>query len=230
MRTATLLFFVCFLLPHICWATDGKYNRKNYDLDYAYGDIYLSHFGMGYPENEKRLDDCIKNRYKDCLGCYSAVKRGRDYLLKRISEDPDRTFKITLDNILYYCNKDLLRDYRSNEHIFQAERYNLKISTLCDGPIISLYYFDQDKYDSIILERLKHAPPKVINEFFIIDYEWMYNRPDPKRWIRFLEKLPNNVMNKHDKAFKIKKFQKKKGDYEKFGIMLLDSNVNVKRK
>jgi hypothetical protein len=230
MRTVTLLFFICFLLPTLSLASDSKNKSEKYDLDYAYEAIYLSHFGLEYPGNKKHLDDCIKNRDKGCLSCYSVAKKGRDYLLKWITQDQDRTLKKTLDNIIYYCNEDPIEDYGSNEHTSKAKRYNYKIGTLCVGPIISLYYFDQDKYDRVTLERLKHAPPKVINEVFGDNYEWMHNRPDPKRWIRFLENLPSNVMNKSKKTNRIEIFQKKKGAGEAFGVMLLDRNVNVDRK
>ncbi len=222
MNTVTLLLFVCLLFPTICFASDIKNKPRKYDLDYAYEDIYRSHFAMDSPYHKEDLDRCIKTGDKDCLFCYSSAKRGRDYLLKRISEDPDEILNITLNNIFNYCDKDLVRDYRSQEHIIQAHSSNLKISTLCAGPVISLYYFAQDKYDRVILERLSHAPSKVIKSIFKGNYEWMYNREDPNRWIRFIEELPDNVMNKDEKKANIEIFQKKKGDYKKFRLMLLE--------
>ncbi|MFZ1982777.1 MAG: hypothetical protein WAU91_00090, partial [Desulfatitalea sp.] len=78
----------------------------------------------------------------------------------------------------------------------------------------------QDKQDRVILDRVKTAPPKILELFFVTDYEWQYNRPEPERWVSLVETLSKKNFWSSDEKRIIKTLRSKESDYEKFGLML----------
>lgn len=206
-KSLSSLFLLLFVTIAICNASDNE--NKKLDLMGAYSKIWYTHSAINYPHSKEKLNNCIKNNDATCLSCYKEVKAAKQYLLDQIATHPDKVLTFTLDTIFNYCQKEPAETF---EAIIQDE-------SLCFGAVIAIYFFDQEKHDLIMLDRIKDAPPKVLDKVFG-NFEWLYNRPSPQRWIKFIEKLPEKVMTKGGKSFFIDRLKMKKGDYEEFGLML----------
>ena len=70
------------------------------------------------------------------------------------------------------------------------------------------------------MDALRTAPKIPIERVFATKYGWMYNHPDPDKWMAFVKSLPDNLLSPIEKKIAIEDFEKSKKSFEKFGIIL----------
>jgi hypothetical protein len=210
---ASILLVLSFLCPvSACAAADNRPGDLTTALHKAFSDIYSTHYCPDFPPYKRNVDRCYAYKDKACLKAFNEVMDAKQFLMAQVKADPDRVLKITLDTIFEYADKTPDRDKR------KTPDEGLTEATICNGAIIALYFFNQDKQDRIILDRVKTAPPKILELFFPMHYEWQYNRPDPEPWVKFVETLPEKEYSALYKKQLIETLRKT--DYEKFGLML----------
>jgi len=185
--------------------SDSANAGKNFEaqLDNAYEALNLASLGLTYPHYQHRLEDCIQNNDESCLRSYKRVQEGKKIVAEAISRDEARVLHISLNRIQTKCVSDKVED-----------------STVCIGAIVSLYFFDKDHHQLVIMDALRAMPHISFKQVFASKYEWMYNRPDPDQWIAFIKTLPDDKMPATRKKSTIDDFEKSKQLFEKFGVML----------
>ncbi|MCP3872914.1 MAG: hypothetical protein GY699_07140 [Desulfobacteraceae bacterium] len=216
-----ILCFI-FLILSICSCNRHQANSDNYtsSLKTAYQALWMTKGGLEYPPRQEILDICKQGKDPGCLKVYKHVQEGKETLLSKIASDPERTLAFTLDTICTQC------EYGIDE--VANEKKGLEIEGECLGAITSLYFFNKDHQDKVILDRFKNASPKVLTWVFATSrFEWFYNRPNPDRWIEFSNNIPDDIIKEMarppgemQREFIIEEFEKKIDDIEKFGVML----------
>jgi hypothetical protein len=215
MKNLICISILLALFPVItCSAKDNRSDDLEPALHKAFRAIYLSTYGLNYPGTEDRVANCIARKVKDCLDTFNDVMDAKQLIVDQIQADPERVLKITLDTIFTYAElvpdpKIPLKD--PNEGLHEESTYT--------GAIMALYFFNRDEQDQVILNRMKKAPLKVLEElFYTAAYAWLHNRPHPERWVAFVETLPENSFSIRRKKTIIDTL--KTTDFEKRGIML----------
>lgn len=187
----------------------------------TYQNIGLTKIGLDYPSQEA-LEICKQHRAgceKDYSRNYVIVQNAKKELLAAISANPKRALAFTLDTMCRQCDKNTERLRKENEVAA------FDVSLECLGAITALYYFDQDDQNQIIMDRLTKPVPQVLMWLTRFQFEWIYNRPHPQRWIEALEKIPDNQLKRDLKATIIEDFKEAGHHTEKFGVMLGDSGT-----
>ncbi len=187
-------------------------------LKWAYHDLHLAHMGLEYPPRKEILESCWKSRDRGCLDAYLSVQQGKKIVLNNKDIDPNRTLSFTLDTICKQC--DMALDHHKG----------IGVESECIGAVTALYFFNSEDEDKIILNRLEKASPLVLD--WVLDgprAEWFYNRPDPERWIDFVNNLPDETIEQMarpseemERSFIADKFKTKESEIEPFGLMLCD--------
>lgn len=209
----SILLVLSFLRPlGPCAAADNRAGDLTSALHEAFSAIYFTHYGLDFPPNQDIVDKCYAYKDKGCMKVFNEVMDAKQFLMAQVKADPDRVLNITLDTIFEYAEKTPDPDKRKTPDEGFTE------ATICNGAIIALYFFNQEKQDRLILDRVKTASPKILRLFFVTYYEWQYNRPDPEPWVKFVETLPEKKYSAHFKKDAIETFRKT--DYVKFGLML----------
>ncbi len=216
-----ILCFILFIL-FVCSCNRHKADSDNFSssLNTAFQALWMSKGGLEYPPDQDYLELCKQGKDPGCLKVYKHVQEGKETLLKKIESDPERTLSFTLDTICTQC------EYGIDE--VANEKKGLEIEGECLGAITSLYFFNKDQQDKIILDRIKKVSPKVLSWIFVTTrFEWFYNRPKPDRWIEFIKSIPEKTLKEMggphriiEKETRIEEFEKKIDDIEKFGVML----------
>jgi len=214
MKKNLICIFIVLALTLVaaCNAKDNGSGDLEPELQNAFQAIQLSIGGLDYPGDEEGLASCIAYKDKDCLKTFNDVIDAKQFILAQIQADPERVLNITLDTIFTYAD---LIPVSKIPFMHPDELKNERLAYT--GAIIALYFFNRDKQDQVILNRMKKAPLKVLKKLFRVDV-WLYNRPQPERWVTFVETLPENSFSIHDKKFLIDTLRTT--DFKKFGIML----------
>jgi hypothetical protein len=213
MKNCLCVLIVSLLAPAAaCAASSKRSDDLERTLQDAFRAIYLSHFGLDFPADEDRANRCYVNRDEPCLRTFERVMDAKRYIVAQARADPGRVLQITLDTVFQYG--DMISDPASRT----AEGEGFFEASTCDGAIIAFYFFDRDEQDRKILDRLKSASPKVLERLFVTYYEWHYNRPDPQRWIAFVEALPERSFSAPFK--KDTKDSFRNTTRKRFGLML----------
>lgn len=202
MKKTVICLVVCFLLSG-CISSASADKAFESKLDKAYEKLYSARFGLEYPPNQKILDLCIKHNDKSCLSVYTYVQSAKKFIHEAIENDDPIVLSNTLNKITVRC----------------ADGNNIKDFT-CVGAVIALYFFDKEKHQQLIRDALAASGNHVIKLVFSSRYEWMYNRPDPDQWIKFVDSLPESAIPTAEKDAFVKYFEESKKSYEKFGVML----------
>jgi hypothetical protein len=200
-KIATFLV-LCFLLSG---CTNSASAEKAFEskLDKAYEDLYSARFGLEYPPSKKDLDICKNKKIESCLRVYTAVQDAKKFIHEVIERDESLALSDTLNKITVKCGVE-----------------NSMKDLTCVGAVISLYFFDKEKYQQQIRDALTSSGNSVIKLVFSYRYEWMYNRPDSDRWIAFVNSLPEPVMSHNEKEPFIEYFEESNKSFKKFGVML----------
>lgn len=87
---------------------------------------------------------------------------------------------------------------------------------------MSLYYFNKDKQDSIIIESFNKIPPLLQKHIFGKSrFAWFSNRPNVKLWVKYVEDIPEELFVYVDKNDVVKYFNKPADQFADIGITLL---------
>lgn len=209
-----IIGFIVMLIIGCCKPCIVKDNFE-LSLKWAYQELALASVGIEYPPSKKVLSSCWKGHDRACLDTYFDVQQGKRVLIHNKDSDPERALSFTLDTICSQCDKPV-------DHI-----KNISSEMECIGAIKALYFFNNPAEDMIIVNRLEKASPRVLN--WVLDgprAEWYHNRPDPGRWIEFVNRLTDETIaqmadptEKMEKSFIIDQFKMKEVEIEPFGIM-----------
>lgn len=189
-------------------------------FDFSFPSIYqslgLTKIGLDYPTQEA-LENCKQYRAnceKDYSQNYISVQKAKKELLANIAIDPQHSLAFTLDTMCLQCGKNTEALRKENEVAA------LETSLECLGAITALFYFNDMDQDKIIMNRLLEPSPQVLTWLSKFRFEWIYNRPDPDKWIASLDKLPSGELDPDMKNAIIQAFEEAKVGFEQFGVML----------
>jgi hypothetical protein len=209
-----VLILLALSLAAACSAKDNRSGDLEPALHKAFRAIYFSTYGLDYPGPDEGVADCIAYKDTDCLKIFNRVMDAKQLIVDQIQADPERVLNITLDTIFTYA--DLISAQKTRQ---DSSGIIPNEETTYTGAIMALYFFNRDEQDQVISNRMKNAPPKVLEElFYTAAYAWLYNRPHPERWVTFVETLPENVFSIEHKKLIIDTL--KTTDFKKDGIML----------
>ncbi len=159
---ATLLLFLGASCG--CVASDEQQKDLDVLLQKSFDQIYFAIGGLEYPYSVKQLNNCVKHEDKACLDVYNLVLEGKK-TIKTVASM--RSLETTLDIIERVCpSKD--------DDLGGA---------ICNGGILSLYFYTTPEQDAKILNRIKIYPKQLKNIIFHRDFYWARNRPDKAAWI-----------------------------------------------
>lgn len=150
---------------------------------------------------------------------YQQVQSAKKELQAKIANDPERILNFTLDAIGRQCNQDI------DQMIKEDQTAVIDVELECVGAITALYFFEKPDQDKMILDRLPNSSPRVLNWLTEFRFEWIYNRPNPQRWIEAIENIPNIQIDWDRKATFIQNLKEAGHSTEKFGVMLGDSGT-----
>ncbi len=223
MKSRPFFLILSILLSSVACANSAEPSDDlESSLHEAFKAIYLSHFGLEFPPNQEIANICYATQDESCLSTFERVMDGKRYIVSQVRADADRVLQITLDTIFRYAAIPDNGTRQTDEDLIEE-------STAGYGAVMALYFFDRYGQDRKIVGRMKFATPEVLRSLFRIDYEWQYNRPDPQRWIDFVEALPEKSFPASLKEEIISCFRK--SDRTKFGLMLEPpSNATRSRK
>jgi hypothetical protein len=209
-----IIGFILMLVVGCCKPCIVKDNFE-LGLKWAFQDLALASIGLEYPPSKKVLESCWEGRDRACLDTYLDVQQGRKILIHRKDTDPARALSFTLNTICKQCETPA-----DNEKGVGSEME-------CIGAIKALYFFNSPDEDMMIIKRMENASPRVLG--WVLDgprAEWYHNRPDPDRWIEFVNRLPDETIEqmadpseKIERSFIADKFKKTEVEMEPFGIM-----------
>ncbi len=148
-----------------CIAADKQPKNLEAHLQKAFDLIYLATNGLDYPVSVSSLNNCFKYNDKECLEVYNLVLEGKK-MIKSVSSM--KSLETTLDIIESAC---LSKDENLTNGV-------------CNGGILSLYFYTTPEQDAKILNRVKIYPKQIKNIIFHRDFYWSHNRPDKDAWIR----------------------------------------------
>lgn len=205
----TILIIMVLSSVSVSSARDNATSDLERELHDAFKSISLSHLGLEYPPDNDRLSSCTGG----CLEVFNRVMDAKQFIMAQAHAMPEKTLGITLDAIFHYALQIPAASSRP-----KSPDEGLSESSTCFGAIIALYFFDRDAQDRIIFDRIKSGPPEVLDKLFVLDYEWLHNRPNPERWVVFVDSLPEKNFPAPFKKHIIETLRKK--DFKKFGIML----------
>ncbi len=148
-----------------CMAAEKEQKDLETLLKKSFSLIYLATNGLDYPVSVSNLNHCIKYNDKECLRTYKVVLEGKK-MIKSVSSM--KSLDTTLDIIEKAClSKD---EYLAN--------------SICDGAILSLYFYTSPEQDAKLLNRIKSYPKKIRSTIFFRDFYWPHNRPNKDVWLR----------------------------------------------
>lgn len=172
-------------------------------LDGAYEGLYVSLYGLQYPPNRNVLDACFKNNDRSCINAYERVQEAKKTLREIIDRDESFALANTLNKIFVHCGGN------AGDSDFS-----------CIGAVIALYFFNEERHQQPIMDALSKSGGDVISLVFGHHYPWFFNRPDPDRWIVFVNSLPDRLLPPMGKRITIQYFEDSKQNFERFGVML----------
>lgn len=216
-----LCIFVIILQSHaaiVSAAVSGD-GKLELELQEAFRAFHIVHYGLEYPWTQDLLDGCYAGKADyPCVKYFERVRDAKHFVSAQVRANPDRTLQITLDTIFSSGRPSPM----GLSHAGQEENFG---EATYYGAIMALYLFNRDEQDRQILARMKSASPKVLNDLFNISYEWLHNRPDPQRWVIFVETLSGKDFSEHAKKDIINTIRK--SDYEKFGLMIEGPSTGI---
>jgi hypothetical protein len=198
-----LAFSLSLFLLCSCSSPANADKELESKLAKAYEDLYLSMYGLEFPPNEKVLETCKKNNIESCLRVYKKVQAAKKVIQDAIADDDTLALNSTLNKIVTKC-----ADEKSGDDF------------TCVGAVVSLYFFDSEKYQRHIMDALSNSGSNSIKLVFSHQYPWFFNRPNPDKWIAFVNSLSDQMLPPTDKKITIEYFDKSKKSFEKFGVML----------
>lgn len=139
-------------------------------LKTSFEKIYLAKGGLAYPQTKEILDACVQSKDQPCLDAYNSVEEARNSIETIADLDALNT---TLNIIEQTCLAD----------------NDTMMNFTCFGGIMSLFFFNSPGQDDIILARVKNYPMKIQNMIFNNEFYWYHNRPNPKRWVQYIEEV-----------------------------------------
>jgi hypothetical protein len=180
-----IMFFGCNYNTH-----ESKQEELSSTLKTAFERLYLAKGGLEYPHSKEALDNCTQHNDKACLDAFNQVNHAKDVIA---SSADIKTLETTLDIIEATC---LSSDEETAPFI-------------CYGGIMSLYYYNAPDQDTLIMNRMERYPKTIRNMIFNNEFYWYLNRPDPNKWIRFLESADIHWDDRPQKMYTLDMFKKK---------------------
>jgi hypothetical protein len=187
VRLATLLLFLG--AGWRCEASGEQPKDLEAHLQKAFGLIYLATNGLDYPGSVHTLNKCVKHKDKECLEVYKLVLEGKK-MIQSVSSM--KSLETTLDIIEKTC---LSEDQKL-------------ANSVCDGGILSLYFYTLPEQDAKILARVKNYPKKIKNIIFHHRFYWFYNRPNKAAWVSAISEMDIDWRNDSHKQRTLVLFRK----------------------
>ena len=211
MRILAFIVWAILLAASTCHAA-GSHSAKSLGLEKKFQDafrsLYMTRFGLEGPKGERQLNTCIVSGNSRCLKLFKYVMDAKHFLQEQIRQDPHHALELTLDTI-----------FKLDPAPPPGKRRDLHDEAVSVGATFALYFFSTEEQDQILFQRMEHAPPAVLDRVFDgVNEEWLYNRPDPERWIPFINALPDSILTSFEKESRISSL--KTPPLEKSAIML----------
>lgn len=146
-------------------------------LEQAYRDLYVSRHAIDFPSDQAALENCRSMRLTKCIAVYDQAKRGREAVL---AAEPSKAMTHALD--------------AAGERCLSGPRHDPE---LCEGALVSLYFFVDVAQDATLLDAMKRFQPGSQSVIFGGQpYEWFGNRPQPRLWVEFIQTLPESTFSR----------------------------------
>ena len=170
------------------------------DYGQAYRDLYLTRYGVDFPSDPSSVESCLASGEAKCREVYERAKKAKQVI---VSSRPTVALNDALNTVAERC---------SPEHID---------AQLCEGALVSFYFYTDPTQDEILLVAVKKYPAPVQSMIFgYSPYAWFSNRPQPKPWVDFIQTLPDSLFPRASKLQVLKAFQEP-GQSQKHGVALL---------
>ena len=159
-----------FLFISALWLLIGC--KKNLEdvrkVEESFIDLYLARGAKHFPDSERSLESCKKEKDQDCLRVYNSFVNARSYLL---SLPKDKMLDQIFDTITQKNCKKSEQDYG--------------VQATCYGALMFLVFYDTPAEDREILARADHLSDQM--KTFLLSspqMAWVYNRPNKKQWLQ----------------------------------------------
>ena len=135
---------------------------------------------LSFPTTQEALDECVASKDESCLQLYSRFRRAVQRLF---DAGVETALKRTLTAVEAECRA-------------AASPGSTPFSPWqsCRGAVTALYFFPSKAQDRAILAHLRTLNAAVLRNALVDSQgftgDWVYNRPDPQRWIMFVESVP----------------------------------------
>jgi len=168
LRFRRILSLVLLLVLMGCQTLEPDSNALRNQLEAAFGDLYLAKGGLEFPHTEAALTRCVEYDNQSCLKAHQTVEKAQQTILAFPTK---QALEETLRTIPVVCGSN-----DKQEAVF-----------ICQGGIMSLYFYNDDADDADILQAVKYYPKAVRNLIFNGDFAWFNNRSKAKNWIAYIE-------------------------------------------
>lgn len=146
-------------------------DKEASQVENIFAQFSLADTGLNFPPTKEVLAGCKKAKEKGCLNTFKRAMNAKKLIAANVSEKKLIETLLVINRACHPANKP------SN-------------SLACNGALISLFFYKNSAFDSIILAALKNMSVQDRSFIFNSYFHWYGNRPDPKPWIDYIQSAP----------------------------------------